>query len=117
MKTEEFASLLFEIETISHIAHLQTTSFAQHLALDELYKNIVEHRDSFIESYQGKYGIIKGYKSFTIKEGLDMIQYLKESSSNIDTYRETLTEGYLQQIVDDIQELLNTVIYKLKFLK
>lgn len=63
MKVSEFVSYLFEIEVVAHIAHAQTTSFAMHLALGTLYEDIVGHRDSFIESYQGKYGIITGYKS------------------------------------------------------
>lgn len=116
MKPEEFASLLFEIEIISHIAHLQTTSYPEHIALNTLYSDIVGHRDSFIESYQGKYGIIKGYK-ISVKEGVDMVTYLKGCSEIINKFRETLEDGYLQQITDDVQELLNSTIYKLKFLK
>lgn len=117
MKVQDFTAKLFEIEIIAHIAHLQTTSFSKHMCLDELYKNIVDHRDSFIESYQGKYGIITNYSKIEIKEGLDMISYIRDCITEFEKYRLTLSDGYLQQIIDDIIELLTSVNYKLINLK
>ena len=117
MNVNEFCAKLFEIEVISHIAHLQTTSFSKHVCLDQLYKDIVGHRDSFIESYQGKYGIITNYSKIEIKEGLDMVTYIRTCISEFETYRLTLEDGYLQQIIDDIIELLASTNYKLINLK
>lgn len=117
MNTNEFCAKLFEIEIISHIAHLQTTSYSKHMCLDQLYKDIIGLRDRFIESYQGKYGIISNYSQITIKEGVDMVSYIKECIKQIEEYRLTLTDGYLQQISDDIIELLASTNYKLINLK
>lgn len=114
---KEFVTLLFEIEYVSHIKHLQTQSFAQHMALGGLYEGIVEHRDSFIESYQGKYGIISGYKVLNSREETDILTYLKGCTNKIEDFRTKVTDGYLQQIVDDILELIYTTTYKLRFLK
>jgi hypothetical protein len=116
MTVQEYVSALLEIQDISHIAHLQTSSFAEHKALGELYDGIADQFDAFVEAYQGKYGIIKGYKSFKLEEGVDMVSYLKEKMTKFDAYRNTLTEGYLQQMVDNTQELLSTTLYKLRFL-
>lgn len=116
MTVQEYVSALMEIENVSHIAHLQTSSFAEHKALNELYDGIVDQFDAFVEAYQGKYGIIKGYKSFKLEEGVDMVPYLKEKMTAFDAYRNTLTEGYLQQMVDNTQELLSSTLYKLRFL-
>jgi len=116
MKVQEFASLLFDIEINSHIAHLQTDKYSDHIALNSLYEDIVGLRDRFIESYQGKYEIITGYK-ITLKEGIEIIPYLKECVKSIEEYRLTLEDGYLQQISDDIIELLTSTLYKLRFLK
>ena len=117
MKVEEFASSLFELETNIHIAHLQTDSYSVHMALNTLYQDIVELRDRFIESYQGKYGLIKGYPSFEINEGLNPVTYLKLKVSDYSNFRENLTDGYSQQICDDILELITGTLYKLRFLK
>jgi hypothetical protein len=116
MKVQEFASLLFDIEINSHIAHTQTDKYSDHEALNSLYKDIVELRDRFIESYQGKYEIITGYK-ITLQEGVEIIPYLKECLKLVEEYRLTLEDGFLQQISDDIIELLASTLYKLRFLK
>ena len=117
MTVQDFSAKLFEIEITAHIAHAQTTSYAKHIALGSLYEDIVGLRDRFIESYQGKYGIISNYSQITIKEGVDMVTYIKECITQIEEYRLTLTDGYLQQISDDIIELLASTNYKLINLK
>ena len=116
MECPQFMSMLFEIQVNAHIAHLQTPSFAEHKALNELYDGIDGALDAYAEAYQGKYGIIKGYKPIVLNEGSDMVSYLTAKMADIEKYRSMLTEGYLQQLVDNIQELLSTSIYKLKFL-
>jgi len=116
MTVQEYISSLLEIQDISHIAHLQTLSLSEHKALNELYDGITDQFDAYVEAYQGKYGIIKGYKSFKLEEGLDMVEYLKEKMAAFEGYRSTLTDGYLQQMVDNTQELLSSTLYKLRFL-
>ena len=116
MKVQEFISLLFEIEINSHIAHLQTNKYSEHVALNTLYDEIIDLRDRFVESYQGKNEIITGYK-VSSSEGIEMIPYLKSSLTSIEEYRLTLEDGYLQQICDDIIELITSTLYKLRFLK
>ena len=116
MTVQEYVSALMEIQDVSHIAHLQTSSFAEHKALNELYDGITDQFDAYVEAYQGKYGIIKGYKSFKLEEGVDMISYLKEKMTAFEGYRNTLSEGYLQQIVVKTQQLPRSTLYKLRFL-
>lgn len=117
MTVEEFTSLLFDIELNIHIAHLQTNVYEIHIALNPVYQDIVELRDRFIEGYQGlNKTIITGYK-ITLQEGIVPITYLTSKSEEIEEFRKTIESGFLGQIIDDIQELLNTAIYKLKFLK
>jgi hypothetical protein len=45
-----------------------------------------------------------------------MVSYLKEKMIAFEGYRETLTDGYLQQMIDNTQELLSSTLYKLRFL-
>lgn len=116
MTTPEYVSSLFEIETVAHIAHLQTDSFASHMALGSLYEGISGQRDAYVEAYQGKFGIIKGYSSFKMQEGTDMVSYLKGKTTEFEGYRNTLSDGFLQQMVDNTQELISTTLYKLRFL-
>jgi len=116
MTAPEYISALFEIEIVSHIAHLQTSSFAEHKALNELYDAIADQADAYTEAYQGKFGIVKGYKPIKMQEGVNMVEYLKSKMAEFESYRNSLSEGYLQQMVDNTQELLSSTLYKLRFL-
>lgn len=117
MTVAEYLNHLFEIEVNAHIAHLQTRSYAQHKALDELYTSIVGFRDSYAEAYQGIYGIITGYSSIKTQEGIEMIKYLQLKVISFRKYRESVKETELQQMIDDVIEFINGIIYKLKFLE
>ena len=48
-KAAEFMMVLLHAATIAHIIHLQTNSFAQHMALDELYQALPDLADELIE--------------------------------------------------------------------
>jgi len=48
MTAQEYVSALLEIQDISHIAHLQTSSFAEHKALNELYDGITDQFDAYV---------------------------------------------------------------------
>jgi len=117
MKIQEILTMLFEIEIVAHVAHLQTTSYAKHMALDQLYNDIVEHRDTLAEAWQGEYGIVSGYGDLSFKEGTDIVKYLGECCKSLDTFKKEVDESYIQQILDNVSELLYKVKYKLVNLK
>jgi hypothetical protein len=113
MKINEFVSLLFEIEINAHIAHWQTRRPWDHLALGELYEGIVELRDRFVETFQGKNEIVTGYK-VQINETIEIKSYIKDCAESVESFKTELSMGSLQQICDDITELLYTTLYKLE---
>ena len=51
-------AICFESRTKVHMAHLQTTSYSQHKALESYYEDIIPATDKFAEAYQGRYNII-----------------------------------------------------------
>ena len=55
---EQLIAQLFAARNIAHRLHLRTRSFAQHLALNDLYEGLLEGADTVAELYQGKYGIL-----------------------------------------------------------
>ncbi len=119
-KCAYLASCLMDARNQTHVYHLQSQNYAQHMALNEFYDGIVDLIDRFIESAQGKYGIIKGYKSelSNYDESNEPINYLKTKLKIVEKYRAYFDDaGYLQQIIDDIIELFYNTIYKLTNLK
>jgi hypothetical protein len=117
----QFVSTLFASRTQAHVFHLQTPSFAAHKALNEYYDEIVGLTDSFVEGYQGKYGIITGYSNVALLEYEsceEIINYFTILSMYISKTREMVCQdSYLQNVIDEIVMLISSTIYKLKYLK
>jgi hypothetical protein len=98
----------------------QTTSYSEHKALQGYYEGIDALVDGIIESYQGKYDIIKQYESFKpedYKSTEQVINYFKSLDDMIDKNRKSVKESYIQNQIDTVQELLYSTLYKLRFLK
>ena len=55
---------LLHSQTQVHIFHLGTKSYAEHKALQKYYEGVDTITDGLVESYQGKYGLMKNYKTF-----------------------------------------------------
>ena len=118
---EQFASLFFHSRTQAHTFHLGVKgpgAFAAHSALNTYYDEIVGLIDGLVESYQGKYGLIK----FQPVNGLDtncdiknIISYFQKLCSALDKLRqdEKLKASYIQNQIDGVEELLYSTIYKL----
>ena len=116
----QLVSKLLHSRNQVHIFHLQTKSYAEHIALNDYYDGVLGLFDGLIESYQGKHGIISNYKCDgfdNYKSGEQVINYLKKLDGDIDTLRKSVKESYLQNQIDTIQELINSTLYKLRFLK
>ena len=113
-------SYLMHSRTQSHIYHLQTPSYATHMALNAYYTGIGDLIDGLVETYQGKYGIITGYTNPPVMEyqNCEAIQsYFKALLVTITQYRQDISDSYIQNQIDTIEELISSTLYKLKFLK
>lgn len=55
---EKIISTLFGARDTAHKLHLASRSFAEHLALGDLYDALLESADSIAEQVQGKYGLM-----------------------------------------------------------
>ena len=116
----EIICKLLHSQTQVHILHLQTTSYSEHKALQGYYEGIDGLVDGLVESYQGKHGLVKNYKTFDMvdyKSNDQLLKYFKELLEIISDNRDSVKESYLQNQIDTIEELINSTLYKLKFLK
>ena len=117
-KISQFISTLFASRTQAHIFHLQTTSHAQHLALGDYYDGIVDATDALVELIQGRYGIVRGYTSpATFKEDDGTVAYFEALLKYVDVNRKNLPQdSNIQNQVEEVVDLVNRTLYKLKFL-
>ena len=120
--TDMISSLLHS-RTQAHVFHWQTksqSSFAEHMALGGYYDKFVDLVDGIVESYQGKYDIVKNYNTMDIENytGVDqLISYFKDLNDTVEKKRKGIKESYLQNQIDTVQELIFSTLYKLRFLK
>lgn len=116
----EIVCKLLHSQTQVHVYHLQTTSYSEHKALQGYYEGIDALVDGLVESYQGKHGLIKNYKTFDMtdyKSNGQLLSYFKELLKIISDNRDSVKESYIQNQIDTVEELINSTVYKLKFLK
>ena len=117
---QEMVSILLHSQTQVHIFHLQTKSYSEHKALQNYYEGIDGLVDGVIESYQGKYDVLTGYKSIKTEEyksNEQIIKYFKSLDSMVEKNRKEIKESFIQNQIDTIQELIYSTLYKLRFLK
>jgi len=113
---------LLDAATKVHILHLSVTgpgSYAQHIALNELYDALPDLVDAVAESWQGVTGEIPKYKpnqAPTLNSVSDCIDYLEQIHQKITNAQKTIKYSEIVNDLDNIKSQLNKTKYKLKFL-
>lgn len=115
-KAAEFFAVILHSSTIGHMLHLQTKSFAKHMALDGFYSAIPGLADDLIEAYQGRYGIVSDYPfEKGIKMPKDPVKFIVGLQDYVDKNRSAVCdESELQNIIDEIVQLIDSTRYKLE---
>jgi len=113
----EFVGTLLHSSTVTHFMHLQTKSYAAHVALGSYYDEIIDLADGLAESIQGKYGIITGYGPSFALPNAEPLAYLESLMEYVDQKREDMpADTEIQNDIDSIMTLINSTVYKLRFL-
>lgn len=118
----QLISTLTASRTQAHVFHWQAEgigSDAAHRALGTYYDEIIDLIDGLVESFQGRYGIQRGYTSpATFKEDGQFLTYFEALSKYVETIRTKIPQdSFLQNEVDTVVKLIETTKYKLKYLR
>jgi len=114
-----FVGTLFLARDVAHSAHLNTRSFAKHMALNTFYDEVIDLADKFAEAYQGRYGLIGPIALMSAKKTNNVTDFIQASLADLEEMRYkvcTKEETALQNIIDEIVGLYLSTLYKLKFL-
>ena len=115
---EDLISVLLHSANQTHVFHLQTKSFAEHKALNKYYDSITDLADSLAEAYQGKYGILK-FKNVSKIEQYESKEQVIEYFSKIIKFIEKsrpIKDPFIDNIVQEVESLIYSTLYKLKYL-
>jgi hypothetical protein len=114
-----FVSTLLHSATLTHLMHFKTLSYSEHVALAGYYDLIPDLVDGLVESIQGAYEvIIEPYPSMFGTGDAEPLAYMISLRNYVRDYRgEMPQDNEIQNEIDNVANLLNTTVYKLKFLK
>ncbi len=118
---EELASILLHSQTQTHIFHLGVSgpgAYAAHVALQGYYEGIVDLIDGLEESYQGKNGLIQFKPVVNLDNNCDtrnIIDYFDKLCMIVKTLRQApnLADSFLQNQIDNVEDLIYSTKYKL----
>lgn len=119
MKVADFVGTLFLARDVAHSVHLNTRSFAKHMALNTFYDEVVELADKFSEAFQGRHGLIGPISLMSATKTNNIIEFLQSSMDALEKCRYEVcdkTDTPMQNIIDEIIGLYLSTLYKLKFL-
>ena len=119
MTCEVFIGHLFLARDVTHSAHLNTRSYAKHVALNEFYDGIIDLTDKFAEAYQGRHGLIGPIELQQAAKTNSVLEFLQDSLKTLEDTRYDVcdkTDTPLQNIIDESVGLHLSTLYKLKFL-
>lgn len=111
---EAFSLALLNSATCAHLQHWQTKNYATHKALAKYYNAIPDLVDRLVESYMGRYGLLGEFEEeFEIEK--DPVRYFKALQKYVDQNRKHLPkDSELQNTIDEILDLINSLLYKLQ---
>jgi len=106
--------LLFMSRTYSHMAHLKTASYSKHKALKGFYEDIVDLADGLAEAVQGLHGKLDIPFMDMKGDVNDPIAGLTAHVQMIDNLSKKCGEDWIDNIVQEIQKLYRSTLYKLR---
>ena len=114
----EFLLILMHSSTNTQILHRQSRSFSEHMALGAYYEAIIPLVDTLTEAIQGLQEKIIDYPSDYYSPAATGLEELQSLKDYVKEERDDLPKDTeIQNIIDEIAQLIDGTLYKLKFLR
>ncbi|NDW18248.1 hypothetical protein D0T53_04855 [Dysgonomonas sp. 216] len=115
----EFFGKMYSFNNSLKLFHWHVTgkaSYAQHMALDQALDDLADTLDRIVETSYAMLGDIT-VKIPETKVPSDIVKHASEFFDYIGTQRELFPEAFTQAIIDDYQEAIQQLLYRLKRLQ
>lgn len=115
---EDLIARTFATRNAAHVAHFRTKSFAEHVALDSFYSDLIGAVDELVECHMGQRGKIDAVQHVPVPTG-EIIAVLESDLDWIAKNRDALAEGSqsLANLVDGVSAVYQRTLYKLNELE
>ena len=120
MKSSKVLAKLLTLQNQMKLYHWQTKYYSRHKAADKIFNTMIKMTDKFIETYQGKYGIVylnSNNKKLELDniDDEDIIDFLKKMRSflvnDLPKILEEKENTNMLNIRDEMLETINTTLY------
>lgn len=114
-----FIGKLFSFNSSLKLYHWEVTgkgSYAQHIALDQAIESVLDVIDRVAETSFA----MKGDLNISIPETktpTDIVKHAEDFYKYVESQRELFSEDFSQSIIDDYQEAIQQLLYRLKRLQ
>lgn len=122
-QTAACVSELMNAATSFHKLHLKVTglgSFASHKALNELYDALPGHADTLAEAFQGAAEKLLNYEDSApriLNSAEEALSYIRDIYQMINGLQSAMPYSEIVNDLDAVKSTLNSIKYKLLFLK
>lgn len=115
----EFVLTLMHAATNAHILHLRSRSYSEHMALNTFYEELPGLVDDLAEAIQGHEQELLDFPVDYYQPAETALDELTQLQEYVEQERKMVLPevSEIQNIVDEIAQLIDSTIYKLKFLK
>ena len=116
MKIEELFGTLQMSVVSGWRKHLRSAKYGKHIALQEFYEEMPDKVDALIEGWMGANGKKIGkFTNVLSSANMNTLTYLKELKSICKQGYDLLDDNKeLESLLDDIVNLINSTLYKVK---
>jgi len=122
-KTASLVSELMNAATSIHKMHLKITglgSYAGHKALNELYDALPGHADDLAEGFQGAAEKLLTYEDSApriLNSVEESLSYMRELVTQVTSLQQVMPYSEIVNDLDLVKSTINSIKYKLLFLK
>lgn len=114
----DFILTLLHASTNGHILHLRSRNYAEHKALQTYYEELPDLVDTLAEQIQGLNQELLDYDYEYYRPEETALEELQSVYQYVTQQRKGMPDNTsVQNTIDAIEELIQSTIYKLKFLK
>ena len=118
MHIGQFILTLLHASTNAHVLHLQSKSYSEHMALGTFYEELPGLVDALAEAIQGDEEIIINYDYDYYKPSDTALDELQTLKNYVYEERDKISnKSNIQNEIDTIATLIDSTIYRIKFLK
>jgi DNA-binding ferritin-like protein len=114
-----FVGKIFSFNSSLKLYHWHVTgkaSYAQHIALDQAIEDLLDVTDRLVETSYATKGDLNIVIPET-KNPADIVKHAEEFFKYTESQRELFAEAFTQAIIDDYQEAIQQLLYRLKRLQ